>query len=94
MNGPDRDPGLDTLLDLDGQVLVVDPKGEYWVKFVVHRVDPSPARPHGLNYSLSDLLEKASARTITNTGTKRCGHTDSKMRPPYCKISGERWTRC
>ncbi len=49
----ERDPELDTLLDLDGQVLVVDPKGEYWVKFVVHRVDASPARPHGLSYSLS-----------------------------------------
>src|SRR5713226_4040198 len=53
MKGPDRDPGLDTLLDLDGQVLVVDPKGEYWVKFVVQRVDPSPAQADGLNYSLS-----------------------------------------
>jgi len=40
-------------LDLDGQVFVVDPKGEYWVRFVVRRVEPSPERPHGLNYSLS-----------------------------------------
>jgi hypothetical protein len=40
-------------LDLDGQVFVVDPKGEYWVRFVVRRVEPSPERPHGLNYSLT-----------------------------------------
>ena len=29
-----RDPTLDVLLDLDGQVLVVDPKGGHWVRFV------------------------------------------------------------
>jgi len=47
------DPGLQALLDLDGQVFVIDPKGDYWVKFVVHRVSPSPERPHGLDYSLT-----------------------------------------
>ena len=31
-----RDPGLDTLLDLDGQTLFVDEIG-HWVKFVVRR---------------------------------------------------------
>ena len=49
----DRDPSLDTLLDLDGQVLVVDPEGDYWVKFVVTRVPASPEKPHGLDYSLT-----------------------------------------
>jgi hypothetical protein len=34
-------------------VLVVDPDGGYWVRFVVQRVPPSPERPHGLNYSLT-----------------------------------------
>lgn len=48
-----RDPALDTLLDLDGQVLVVDPAGGHWVRFVVTRVPPSPAKPHGLDYSLT-----------------------------------------
>lgn len=48
-----RDPSLDTLLDLDGQVLVVDLAGRYWIKFVVKRIEPSPERPHGLNYSLT-----------------------------------------
>ena len=48
-----RDPALDTLLDLDGQVLVVDPDGRYWVRFVVRRVPPTESRPHGLNYSMT-----------------------------------------
>jgi len=48
-----RDAGLEALLDLDGHVFVVDANGQYWVRFVVHRVAPSPARPHGLDYSLS-----------------------------------------
>ena len=48
-----RDPTLDVLLDLDGQVLVVDPAGGYWVRFVVTRVAVSPEKPHGLDYSLT-----------------------------------------
>ncbi|TIP12547.1 DUF6516 family protein [Mesorhizobium sp.] len=49
----DRDPGLDTLLDLDGQVLVVDPEGGHWVKFVITHVSVSSEKPHGLDYSLT-----------------------------------------
>jgi len=48
-----RDPTLDVLLDLDGQVLVVDPRGSYWVRFVVTRVPVTPEKPHGLDYSLT-----------------------------------------
>jgi Family of unknown function (DUF6516) len=48
-----RDPSLDALLDLDGQVLIVDPAGHYWVRFVVRRVPISEAKPHGLDYALS-----------------------------------------
>ena len=43
------DPTLDALLDLDGQVLVVDPEGGHWVRFVVTRVPASPEKPHGLH---------------------------------------------
>lgn len=50
---PTRDPSLDALLDLDGQVLVVDPDGGHWVKFVVRRVPVSAEKPHGLDYSLT-----------------------------------------
>jgi hypothetical protein len=34
-----RDPTLQVLLDLDGQVLVVDPEGGHWVRFIVRRVE-------------------------------------------------------
>jgi len=48
-----RDLTLDVLLDLDGWVLVVDPEGGHWVRFVVTRVPVSAGKPHGLNYSLT-----------------------------------------
>jgi hypothetical protein len=48
-----RDPTLDVLLDLDGQVLVVDAKGGHWVRFAVRRVPASPDKPHGIDYSLT-----------------------------------------
>ena len=48
-----RDDALDALLDLDGQVLVVDPDGGHWVRFVVTRVPASPEKPHGIDYSLT-----------------------------------------
>jgi hypothetical protein len=41
-----RDPTLDVLLDLDGQVFVVDPEGGHWVQFIVRRVLYSPQKPH------------------------------------------------
>ena len=48
-----RDKSLDTLLDLDGQVLVVDPVGGHWVRFSVTQIEPTPEKPHGLDYSLT-----------------------------------------
>jgi hypothetical protein len=48
-----RDPGLDALLPLDGEVFFVDPAGKYYVKFDVKRVPATPERPHGLSYSLT-----------------------------------------
>ncbi len=41
------------LLDLYGQVLVVDANGDYWVRFVVTSVPVSMEKPHGLDYSLT-----------------------------------------
>ena len=49
----EHDRSLDTLLDLDGEVMVIDPGGKHWVKFSVKRVPPSPEKPHGLDYSLT-----------------------------------------
>ena len=48
-----RDPTLDVLLELDGQVLVVDPEGGHRVQFIVTRVPVSAEKPHGLDYSLT-----------------------------------------
>ena len=48
-----RDPSLDGLLDLDGQVLVVDPETRHWVRFVVWWVTATEVKPHGLDYSLT-----------------------------------------
>lgn len=47
-----RDPALDNLLDLNGQVLVIDEAG-YWARFTVHQVPASAQKPHGLDYSLT-----------------------------------------
>ena len=49
----ERDPSLDALLDLDGQVLVVDPETRHWVRFVARSVPVSSERPHGIDYSLT-----------------------------------------
>ncbi len=50
---PTRDRALDVLLELHGEVFVVDPAGGHWVKFVVTRVPVSTEKPHGLDYSLT-----------------------------------------
>ena len=47
------DPTLDVLLELDGQVLVVDPGGDYWVRFTVGRVPATRQEPHGLDYAMT-----------------------------------------
>ncbi len=41
------------LLDLDGQVLVVNPEGGHRVRFVVTCVPVSPEKPHSIDYSLT-----------------------------------------
>lgn len=46
-----RDPGLDTLLDLAGERIVLEDGS--WVKFEVSRVPVTPERPHGITYSLT-----------------------------------------
>jgi Family of unknown function (DUF6516) len=50
---PEQDHTLENLLDLDGDVYVIDEAAGYWVKFAVKRVTPSPGRPHGIEYSLT-----------------------------------------
>lgn len=47
------DRTLDTLLDLHGQVLVLDEKAQYWVKFIARRVPATAEKPHGIDYALT-----------------------------------------
>jgi hypothetical protein len=49
----DCDATLDTLLDLNGQIFVVDAGGAHWVKFEIRRIEPTPEKPHSLDYSLT-----------------------------------------
>lgn len=44
-------PGLETLLDLDGQKIVFSDRA--WVKFEARLVDPTIQRPHGIEYNLT-----------------------------------------
>ena len=52
MRTDDRDPSLDTLLNLDGHVFYMGDKG-HRVQFDVASVSPTPERPRGLKYSLT-----------------------------------------
>lgn len=49
----ERDLTLDALLDLDGEVMIVDPAGLHWVRFSVRRVPVTSEKPHGLDYALT-----------------------------------------
>ena len=57
----DEDVGLETLLQLDGEIFPMD--NGYWVKFKVHRVEPNEHIPHGIRYSLT-LHDKNNKRVV------------------------------
>lgn len=44
----DRYGNLDTLLDLNGEIFILE--DGYWVKFESRRVKPTPDTPHGIRY--------------------------------------------
>jgi hypothetical protein len=46
-----RVPGVETLLDLHGQV--IDQGSGYWLKIEVWRINPTPEAQHGIRYSLT-----------------------------------------
>ncbi|MGH8687984.1 MAG: toxin-antitoxin system TumE family protein [Burkholderiales bacterium] len=46
-----RQSGLDTLLDLHGEVLVQE-RG-YWIKIEAWTIEPTEGVPHGIRYSLT-----------------------------------------
>lgn len=56
-----RDKGLDTLLELDGEIFMLD--NGYWTKFEAHIVDKSEHIPHGVRYSLT-LHDKHNIRIL------------------------------
>jgi len=78
-----HDPGFDALLDLDGQIFVIDPRGVYTVRFSVQRVETTAERPHGLNYSLT-LHGPAGQRLIGFDNA----HSIRKSRGPGGRPSG------
>jgi hypothetical protein len=47
----ESDPGLETLLELDGELVVLE--NGMWVKFVAHRIEADDRRPRGIAYSLT-----------------------------------------
>jgi len=82
----DRDPSLDTLLELYGVMYAVDDTGCCWVKFEVARIDATQERPHGLRYSLTLHDEKGLARwgsiTRSDPGRFRPGcQNANRVRP-------------
>ena len=84
MTTPDRDLGLDTLLDLHGQTLFVDEIG-HWMKFVVLQTEVTPERPHGLSYSLTlDAPDGARLVGFDNA------HPVRERRGPGTRRRGER----
>lgn len=80
---PRRDPSLDTLLDLHGQVLVIDKAG-YWVRFVVNQVPVTTEKPHRLDYSLTlhgpDGTRLVGFDNAHQVGDKRRAEQDHKHR--------------
>ncbi len=57
-----RDTGLDTLLDLNGEVIVFD--NGYWVKLEAYQLEqPTESVPHGVRYSLT-LHDRYNRRII------------------------------
>jgi hypothetical protein len=67
-----HDPALDTLLDLDGLIFVIDPEGGHWVRFTVTRIPATPEKPHGLDYSLT-LHDRDGERLVGFDNAHRVG---------------------
>lgn len=63
--------GIDTLLELDGEVIVQE--GGYWLKIKAWRVDANDDIPHGIRYSLT--LHKP-------TGERILGYDNAHAVPP------------
>lgn len=51
MKGKHNDPGLETLLSLNGEIFPMD--NGYWTKFEAKTVEPKKHIQHGIQYSLT-----------------------------------------
>jgi hypothetical protein len=80
---PEINSGLETLLQLDGEVFPMD--NGYWVKFAVHTTVKNEHIPHGIRYSLT-LHDKYNRRVV--------GYDNAHgiKRPKKKKFSGVRKT--
>lgn len=77
---PKRLTELDTLLDLDDEIMVQD--GGYWVKIEARRVKVTPGIPHGIRYSLT---------LHDPDGTRVLGYDNAHaIDPPKKKFGGQR----
>ena len=47
----ERDSGIDTLLDLHGEI--IEQSQGFWVRIEAWRVEPTPEIPHGIRYALT-----------------------------------------
>ncbi len=56
-----NDPGLEALLDLDGNIFPMD--NGYWTKFEARAIEPNKHIPHGVRYSLT-LHDRSNKRVL------------------------------
>ena len=77
-----RDKSLDTLLDLDGEVMTIDEHGN-WVKFEVSKVQVTANKPHGISYSLT-LHNKSGKRIFGMDNAHRA--MDGKARKYKARV--------
>ncbi|MCF6765187.1 hypothetical protein L3V82_05340 [Thiotrichales bacterium 19S3-7] len=59
-----RDVGIDTLLELNGEIFHDD--SGYWYKIEAYLVEPTKERPHGIRYNLT-LHNKYNKRILKNS---------------------------
>ena len=71
-----KEDAWEYLLDLNGTVFFVDEALGYWVKFVVQRVPPTPAAPHGVAYSLT-LHDRGGGRLMGFDNAHRVGRQET-----------------
>lgn len=78
-----RDPGIDTLLDLHNQV--IEQGQGYWVKIEAWRAKPTPEIPHGIRYSLT--LHEPSGKRILGFDNAHAVRLPKKFKYAGCILA-------